>query len=1122
MPPILHKLIWPGRSPGRIAFFYIAGVSLWIYLSTYLLQVSSGESLLREFELTKGLGFAALTGLLLYVLLRTWGQQDSAGTWAEAGATSARFRTRLHRIFLGFTALVVLLTLLGYFIFTHERQHLEQQTYNKLQAIAELKSEQVGNWLEERYSDAQTLAGDGIFVRQAAALAAGDEAVHASLSERLSAFREAYGYEGVMIIGPDGSELLSQGIRHVMPELDPAAAGAAVPVRDSRVGHTRFFRDAHGQLHMDLIMSLPGREGIGAHAGFILIHSSPEDFLFPYIRSWPSERKSGRSLLVQQDGRLVQSLGSKYAADESYESIEYPLELPDRPGSMARGDEDSGTFQGRDYRGIQVLAAYDQVPNIDWKILVKIDRWEVLAPLYSLMRWVGLISLFALSVLAFSLLVLWRQQERMYVLSMQAEQHKNEAVREAAEKALEQSESRLRTLVRTIPDLVWLKDTEGVYLLCNSMFEKFFGATEKAIRGHTDYDFVSQSQADFFQEQDQRAMHAGEPLMNEEWLRFNSGGYYGLFETVKTPMRDSRGNLIGVLGIARDVTRRKQAEDELRLAAMVFEQSREGIIITDAEDRIIKINKAFTEITGYTETEALGQHPNILSSGRHDKAFYRRLWQAVENQGYWQGEIWNRRKDGKIYPQWLSIVRTYDANPKVRGHIAIFEDITQRKQDEERINWLAHFDALTGLPNRTLLLDRVRSAIARARRYKHGIAVLYCDLDHFKNVNDALGHSVGDGLLKEVAARLPRLVREQDTVSRQGGDEFIVLLPDTDSNGAAHVCRKIMSEISEPCSISGFELNISFSIGVSIYPDDGDDFDTLAKHADIAMYQAKQMGRNGYCFFTPELQGMTARTLKLETDIQRALDHDEFLLHYQPQVCIATGRLSGFEALLRWQHPEFGMISPAEFIPIAERSGQIVRIGEWVARTAAIRLRGWLDAGLEPVKMAVNLSVPQLQQARLFETMETILDETGLAPELLELEVTESMLMEDPEKSVAALRRLSQYGVKVAIDDFGTGYSSLAYLKRLPVNYLKIDREFIRDIPADPDDATIARSIISLGHSLGLQIIAEGVETQAQLEFLRVEGCDHMQGFLFSRPLPEAEMFDLLVGMGCLKQDDAG
>lgn len=268
--------------------------------------------------------------------------------------------------------------------------------------------------------------------------------------------------------------------------------------------------------------------------------------------------------------------------------------------------------------------------------------------------------------------------------------------------------------------------------------------------------------------------------------------------------------------------------------------------------------------------------------------------------------------------------------------------------------------------------------------------------------------------------------------------------------------------------------------------------------------------------------GNDARTLKLETDIQRALDHDEFLLHYQPQVCITTGRLSGFEALLRWQHPEFGMISPAEFIPIAERSGQIVRIGEWVARTAAIRLRGWLDAGLEPVKMAVNLSVPQLQQARLFETMETILDETGLAPELLELEVTESMLMEDPEKSVAALRRLSQYGVKIAIDDFGTGYSSLAYLKRLPVNYLKIDREFIRDIPADLDDATIARSIISLGHSLGLQIIAEGVETQAQLEFLRVEGCDHMQGFLFSRPLPEAEMFGLLVGMGCLRQDDAG
>ena len=546
---------------------------------------------------------------------------------------------------------------------------------------------------------------------------------------------------------------------------------------------------------------------------------------------------------------------------------------------------------------------------------------------------------------------------------------------------------------------------------------------------------------------------------------------------------------------------RKRAEGELELAAAVFEQSSEGFVVTDADLRIVKINPAFTTITGYDAADAVGQTPRMLASGHHGREFYQRMWHELDTSGQWQGEIWNRRKDGQVYPEWLSITRVRDAGGQTRHYIAIFSDTSQRKAHEAQIRTLAHYDALTGLANRTLLRERVDHDLNQARRHGQPLALLFLDLDHFKNINDSLGHHLGDLLLVEVGQRLSGLVRAQDTVARLGGDEFVAVLPDTHAQGAAHIARKLLERIAEPYLLEQHELTITPSIGIAMFPDDGQDYQTLYRCADTAMYRAKQDGRNGYSFFTAEMQANSIRTLQLDNALRRALERDQLQLHYQPQLALDTGRVIGVEALLRWNHPEWGPVSPAEFIPVAESSGQILQIGEWVLRTATRQLRAWQDAGLQPMVMAVNLSAVQFRLPRLPELVMDILGETGLAPDQLELELTESVAMHDPQGAVAIMNRLHERGILMSVDDFGTGYSSLSYLKRFRVYKLKIDQTFVRDMCSDPEDALIVGAIINLAQSLGLRTIAEGVENPDQLALLRARGCTEVQGYHIARPM---------------------
>lgn len=564
------------------------------------------------------------------------------------------------------------------------------------------------------------------------------------------------------------------------------------------------------------------------------------------------------------------------------------------------------------------------------------------------------------------------------------------------------------------------------------------------------------------------------------------------------------GTHFGVL-LGRDASARIAAESKLRLAARVISRSGEGIIISDANGLIVEVNKAFETITGYSRADALGRNPNFLSSGRQDKEFYRRMWQTLHAEGFWQGEIWNRRKNNEIFPEWLSLSAIRDDGGEITHYVATFSDVTEAKANEARIQHMAHHDFLTGLPNRFLLTDRFKQVAAAAERNDTRFALLFIDLDRFKNVNDTLGHSIGDQLLRDVASRLGSIVRGTDTLSRQGGDEFLVLLGEVETpETAAIVARKLMQILGEPFLLDGHPITVTPSIGIAVSPEDGTDLDSLLKHADLAMYDAKQQGRNNYQFFRREMNARSLELLLMESDLRQALRKSEFELHYQPQISVSSGQPQGLEALLRWRHPERGLVSPADFIPMAEETGLILPIGQWVLNTACQQLANWRTNGWPELRVAVNLSAAQFRQQDLLTQVEAALAAANLPADALELEVTESILMIDAEGTAKMLNALNAMGVALAIDDFGTGYSSLAYLKRFSVSTLKVDRSFVNGIGIDGEDAAICSAIIGLARSLRLDVVAEGVETQAQYDWLAKAGCHIIQGYFTGRPAPAA------------------
>jgi diguanylate cyclase (GGDEF)-like protein/PAS domain S-box-containing protein len=674
--------------------------------------------------------------------------------------------------------------------------------------------------------------------------------------------------------------------------------------------------------------------------------------------------------------------------------------------------------------------------------------------------------------------------------------------RKRAEDELKASEQRFRRLVETTQVVPWTSDPEQQrFTYIGPQIEKIAG-----------YPAQAWCAAGFWRsklEADQRdaiieLCHAGLARGEDHELEYRflaaDGRWLWLRELVGVVTGpDGRRTLQGFL---LDVTQSRSAEAELRLAAQVFQSSGEAIVITDAQHCILTVNPAFSHITGYAPLDAMGKTPYALSSSMRSAERERDLWAEVDRDGYWQGEVWDRRRSGEVFPKWLTISAVRDGQGRSVNYIEIFSDITERKEREERVRHLAHHDALTDLPNRALLNDRIAQAVSLAERNRTRVAVMFLDLDRFKTVNDSLGHSVGDKLLREVSSRLKSCMRASDTVSRLGGDEFVILMPNvTDSEDVAVTAGKVLDAVARPYNIDGHELVSTPSVGISVYPADGADVDTLLRNADAAMYHAKETGRNNYQFFTQDMNARALERLSLDRSLRRALERDELRLHYQPQYGIADGRIVGLEALIRWQHPEQGLVPPLVFIKFAEESGLILQIGDWVLREACRQNRAWQDAGLPPLPVSVNISALQFHQPDFVHSVARALAGSGLEARYLQLEVTESIIMHDAERVTESLERLKDMGLELAIDDFGTGYSSLSYLKRFPIDRLKIDRSFVQDVTADTDDEAIIGAIIALTRKLGLRTIAEGVETREQLKFLRDQGCDEVQGFLLSRPL---------------------
>jgi diguanylate cyclase (GGDEF)-like protein/PAS domain S-box-containing protein len=670
-------------------------------------------------------------------------------------------------------------------------------------------------------------------------------------------------------------------------------------------------------------------------------------------------------------------------------------------------------------------------------------------------------------------------------------------------------ELELRKLSRALeqsPASVVITNTEGIIEYVNPKFEEISGYSADEVLGQNPRILKSGDKKPGEYKELWDTISAGREWKGVFHNKRKDGSIYWEAASI-SGLRGDDGRITHYIAVKEDITARKRAEDQLRMNATVFDTASEGILVTDANNRVKTVNPAFTRITGYEPEDIIGQDPKMLSSGRHDADFYRQMWSQIDSRGYWSGEVWNRRKDGNVYPEWISIVVIRDEKTgEISEYVAVFSDISQRKQDEEQIRRQANFDALTGLPNRSLFFDRLHQAVIAARREESLLALLFVDLDRFKAVNDTFGHVMGDELLQEVAERLSTCVRDSDTVARLGGDEFVVLVHDLgEVNDAALVADKIIEQMSTPFEVAGREVALGASIGITVYPEDTGDAEVMMRNADMAMYRAKEGGRNRYQFFTVGMQEQVRERLELEQDLRLALERDELILYYQPIVDSQSEAMRSVEALLRWDHPKHGFVPPDTFIPLAEEAGLIIPIGNWVIREACRQIKRWREQGVD-INVSVNVSSRQRGKEFTPWTVSGMLKEYQVRPELLTLEITEGLLMDDSPEVINWLNGFRDLGIGLSIDDFGTGYSSLSYLKRFPVNIIKIDRAFVHGLPEDSGDASLVDAILAMGKSLGLKVVAEGVETKEQHHFLRKRKCEYLQGFYFGKPMPEQEL----------------
>ena len=804
-----------------------------------------------------------------------------------------------------------------------------------------------------------------------------------------------------------------------------------------------------------------------------------------------------RGVPLGQAGVLAIRRTDSHALVSRYPQLPQEINRPLRPDNpVARqiaGGEREGVVEAVSQSdGVRRIYAFRLLERYPFYIVAGLAKDDVMATWARHLAIVGALGAGLFASLCLVLLWLFRAQRRELLSS--------DAIRRQQEQL---------TAAQRIARLgSWAIDLATRKLACSDEFFRIFEVTpsDGGVSFAAFFSVIHPEDREMMEQMLAAARSERRPVSIRHRLCFPDGRIKYLNESCEAVFAPD-GAALRIIGTAQDITDQHHMEARMQLLVSAFQFSGEAIVITDRDNHIVTVNPAFTLLTGYESAEAIGRDPRFLSAGRTTPEEYERMWHGILEKGFWQGEIWDRRKDGATYPKWMSISVIRDEQGAIRYHVAHFTDVSSEHAAEAKLHHMAHHDVLTGLVNRFSLMERLDQVLATARREGTRVALLFIDLDRFKNINDTLGHHLGDRLLIEVAARLREILRDSDVVARLGGDEFVIMLSGVDHAGAvARVAEKIVASIGDPYSIEGHDLYTTPSIGIALFPGDGEDRETLMKNADAAMYHAKSFGRNNFQFFDSTMNEAALDRLKIEQSLRHALARGEFCLHFQPIINVATGRVAAVEALVRWQHPTQGLLMPGRFIAVAEETGLIQPLGDWVFWAACKQLADFAAQGIGGVKMSVNISAIQIRNGNLPVLAKGAIEAFALNPGELVFEITESVAMHQPAETVRILDTLHEMGIGLAIDDFGTGYSSLSYLRLFPIDHLKLDRSFVEEIGQDGDGAIICDATIGLAHNLGLKVIAEGVETQEQTDYLHRQGCDLMQGYLYSRPIPADEV----------------
>ena len=1011
---------------------------------------------------------------------------------ATAPPVSASRQTMPQALISVFWAMLVGNLLIVALVYRISVDHERADRLIELQSVAEQKVAAIAAWRQElligspHRPDADTgRPGPAIehVLRSPAS-----EPQHRPAFVALHRLRAAAGAREILVLTADGRPVVSTAAPSVV---HPATQQALKPIATRRQRELLPpYQDDRGRTLSELVTPIHDRQN--QLLGFLVSKFDLSDALQESLGGRQAPNHRGETILIASLGGLPIVLSTGDAAQPF-------LPLPDHDPALqqAAAARLADSFESRDEKNHAVLVATRPVADTDWLLVTRIPLAEALRNSRQLILYLAAGSVLLIVLCGVTVIRLWRLQNDRAAREL-AQSARNEA-------ALREQLDMLNTLIENVPGGVTLFDRDLRLRFHNRQYQILLDFPDDLFKEKAPH-FETFARYNAWRGE----YGPGDPeRIAAEMVKRASQPDVHIFERERPDGTavEVRGAPLkggGFVSIYTDITARRQAEQKQLLSEKIIATSPTAILITDPRNRIVFVNPAFTAITGFSFAEVEGKDPKVLASGRHDKAFYQAFWTTLGQDDHWSGEIWDRRNDGSIYPKWLSVYTLRNPGGRLTNYVAMFTDITDRKQAEQRIHHLAHHDPLTGLANRMALEMRLDQAIAEAARNARKVALLFIDLDRFKTVNDSLGHAVGDLMLIEIAGRLTERLRGSDIVARLGGDEFVVVLPELpDAGHAALVAQTLLEDMARPIKTESAELHTSGSIGIAIFPDDGGQVDALMQSADTAMYEAKSAGRNAFRFFTREMTDSANHRLQLENDLRSAIIKEQFELHYQPQVVPADGRIVGVEALLRWRHPTNGMVGPDRFIPVAEETGLIVDIGAWVLREGCRQARQWIDAGFA-IRMSINLSARQLRSDNLLSLIESTLAEYRLPTHALELEITESALMERPEQAVTLLNAIKAMGVALALDDFGTGYSSLAYLKRFPIDRLKIDRSFVSDIDTDPNDRAIALSTIALAHSLGLEVTAEGVEETAQRDFLREHGCDDAQGWYYSKAVPAA------------------